>query len=240
MVEWASHAFVLPEDKREPARAARGAGEARAAARRGRRRARPLALPRGRRVHGGRPESCRGDVPRAAHGPRDAPAPRALAGGLFRTTRRPSGVGDARRVTARQLGGEEHGQGIREASRWWSRARRAASGWASRAPSRREGANVMLNGLGEPAAIEAARAGSSSEFGVKALLPRRRHDEARRDRRPGAHGGEGVRRGRHPGEQRRHPARRAGGRVPDREVGRDHRDQPVLGLPRDARGAARA
>ena len=37
----------------------------------------------------------------------------------------------------------------------------------------------------------------------------------------------GLRRRRHPGQQCRHPARRADRGVPDREMGRDHRDQPV-------------
>ena len=43
---------------------------------------------------------------------------------------------------------------------------------------------------------------------------------------------------RHPGEQRRHPARRPDRGVPGREVGRDHRDQPLLGLPHHRRRAA--
>ena len=44
--------------------------------------------------------------------------------------------------------------------------------------------------------------------------------------------------GGHPRQQRRHPARRAARIVSDAEVGRDPRDQPLLGLPHDAAGAA--
>ena len=43
---------------------------------------------------------------------------------------------------------------------------------------------------------------------------------------------------RHPRQQCRHPACRADREVPAREVGRDHRDQPVLRLPHDAPRAA--
>ena len=42
---------------------------------------------------------------------------------------------------------------------------------------------------------------------------------------------------RHPGQQCRHPVRLADRGLPDREVGPDHRHQPVLRLPRDPRGA---
>ena len=42
---------------------------------------------------------------------------------------------------------------------------------------------------------------------------------------------ETLRAARHPGQQRRHPARRADRGVPGREVGRDHRHQPVVRLP---------
>ena len=40
-----------------------------------------------------------------------------------------------------------------------------------------EGANVVLNGFGDPAAIEAARAGIEADFGVRAIHSPGRHDQ---------------------------------------------------------------
>ena len=94
------------------------------------------------------------------------------------------------------------------------------------------GANVMLNGFGDAGrdrtpARRARRVGQG-----RGRLSRRRHVEARGHPRHGRERAEDVRRRRHPGEQCRHPARRAGGAVPRRQLGRHHRHQPVLGLPR--------
>ena len=83
-----------------------------------------------------------------------------------------------------------------------------------------DGANVVINGFGDAKEIEKERAGIEKEFGVKALyspadmtkpaeiaaMIKTRRDD--------------VRLGRHPGQQRRHPARRADRGIPDREVGR--------------------
>ncbi len=51
----------------------------------------------------------------------------------------------------------------------------------------KDGANSMLNGFGDKAAIEKERAGLEKDFGIKALYSRRRHEQAGRDRR---HGGD--------------------------------------------------
>ncbi len=42
-----------------------------------------------------------------------------------------------------------------------------------------EGADLMLNGFGDPGAIETLRAGIAAEFGVRVVLQRRRHVESR-------------------------------------------------------------
>ena len=66
-----------------------------------------------------------------------------------------------------------------------------------------------------------------------------RHDQAGRDRRDDRARREDLRLGRRPGQQCRHPVRLADRGIPDREVGRDHRDQPVVGVPRHPRRGAR-
>ncbi len=66
-------------------------------------------------------------------------------------------------------------------------------------------------------------------------LRRRRHVEARRDRGHGQKGRGRARRRRHSRQQRRHPVRLADRGLPDREVERDPRHQPLLGLPYDPR-----
>ncbi len=67
---------------------------------------------------------------------------------------------------------------------------------------------------------------------------RRRHFVASADPRDGGAGDARAGRGRHPGQQRRHPAHRCRRGIPRGQVGRDHRDQPVVELPRDQGGAA--
>ena len=107
-----------------------------------------------------------------------------------------------------------------------SPARRAASAWASPRRSPREGANIILNGFGDAAEIEKLRAKLAAEHGVKV-----RYDGAdlsQQDAIEAMMGNaiERIRRGRHPGQQRRHPVRRADRRVSGRQMERDHRAQP--------------
>ena len=60
----------------------------------------------------------------------------------------------------------------------------------------------------------------------------RRHDQARRDRRDDRARRKDLRLGRRPRQQCRHPVRVADRGVSDREMGRDHRHQPVVGVSR--------
>ena len=103
----------------------------------------------------------------------------------------------------------------------------------------KDGANVVINGFGAADDIEKERAGIEKEFGVKAIYSPRRHDQARRDRRDDQDRGNAARLLRRAGQQRRHPARRADRGIPDREVGPDHRDQPVVRVPCHPRRGAR-
>ena len=100
------------------------------------------------------------------------------------------------------------------------------------------GANLMLNGFGDAAQIEALRAGLAKEFGVKVAFSGADMSKPAQIREMVEIGDEGTRRGRHPGQQRRHPAHVAGRRVPGRPLGRGDRHQPVIRLPRDQGGAA--
>ena len=103
----------------------------------------------------------------------------------------------------------------------------------------KEGANVMINGFGDKAAIENERAGIEKDFGVKSIY------SAADMTKPAeiaamiktAEKTFGSRR--HPGQQCRHPVRRADRGIPDRQVGRDHRHQSVGGVPRHPRRGAR-
>ena len=101
------------------------------------------------------------------------------------------------------------------------------------------GANVVLNGMGVPADIERERSGIETDFKVARGAFARRHDQARRDRRNGRARREDLRLGRYPRQQCRHPVRVADRGVSDREVGRDHRHQPVVGVSRHPRRGAR-
>ena len=103
------------------------------------------------------------------------------------------------------------------------------------------GATVMLNGFGDAAEIEttapdAGRWTNDVEVAYSAADmcepgSDRRMIAAARDSRFGQR--------RHPRQQRRHPARRADRGIPAREVGRDPRHQPVLGVPPDPSGLRR-
>ena len=90
-----------------------------------------------------------------------------------------------------------------------------------------EGCNVMLNGFGDKAAIESQRVELAKKCGVKVdyngadmTKPAEIADLVAKTK-------AAVRQRRHPGEQRRHPARRADRGLPAGEVGRHHRDQPA-------------
>ena len=88
-----------------------------------------------------------------------------------------------------------------------------------------QGANVMINGFGDAAAIEKERAAIESEFGVKAVYSAA--DMTRPDQIAAmieqAH--HHLRLGGHPDQQRRHPVRLAHRGLPAGEVGPDHRHQ---------------
>ena len=99
----------------------------------------------------------------------------------------------------------------------------------------REGADVVINGFGDKAAIETERSEIEKEFGVKAFyngadMSKGAEIDGDDRRRPGKNGV-----ARHSGQQRRHPARLADRGIPAREMGRDHRHQPLGGVPRDPR-----
>ena len=102
----------------------------------------------------------------------------------------------------------------------------------------KDGANIVVNGLGTEKDNEKAIArgqGARHARGVRS----RQHAAPQPDRRHDRQGRARLRLGRHPRQQCRHPARGAGGGVPDRAMGLHHRHQPDLGLPHDARGGAR-
>ena len=101
------------------------------------------------------------------------------------------------------------------------------------------GANVVINGFGSPEDIEKERAEHRIRFRREGGLFAGRHDQAGRDRRDDRARREELWFGRHPRQQCRHPVRLADRGVPDREMGPDHRDQPVLGLPCHPRRRAR-
>ena len=103
-----------------------------------------------------------------------------------------------------------------------------------------QGANVVINGFGDKAAIEKERSGIEKEFGVKA------HYSAADMTKPAEiadmiHGrGKDLRLGRRAGQQCRHSTCRADREFPDREMGPDHRDQSVLRVPHHAAPRCRA
>ena len=105
--------------------------------------------------------------------------------------------------------------------------------------SPREGANVVINGFGEAAAIEKERAGIEKEFGVKAAYSPADMTKPAEIAAMIKTAEQTLRQRRHPGQQCRHPARRADRGIPGREVGPDHRHQPVVRVPRGARGGSR-
>ena len=89
----------------------------------------------------------------------------------------------------------------------------------------KQGANVTINGFGDKDAIEKERSGIEKEFGVKAIYspadmtkPAEIADMVKTSRID-------IRLARYPGQQCRHPARRADRGISDREMGSDHRHQ---------------
>ena len=105
----------------------------------------------------------------------------------------------------------------------------------------KEGADVVINGFGDAAAIEAERAKIESDFGVKAV-----YDGADMSKPAEIAAMVGRRRKRNSasldilvnnaGIQFVSPIEE----LPAREMGRDPRHQPLLGLPRDPRRRRRA
>ena len=97
------------------------------------------------------------------------------------------------------------------------------------------GADLMLNGFGEAAAIATPARRARDRVRRHRGAQRRRHEPARADREHGGRGRGDARRGRHPGQQCRHPARGADRGVPAGEVGRDPGDQSLGRVPHHAR-----
>jgi len=94
-----------------------------------------------------------------------------------------------------------------------------------------EGANIVLNGFGERVEIERISSDLKNQYKVEISYdaadmtkPAEIAAMLQKAIRP-------VRRGGCPRQQRRHPARGAGRGVSAGQVGRDHRDQPVLVVP---------
>ena len=102
------------------------------------------------------------------------------------------------------------------------------------------GANVVLNGFGDPGEIEAIRADLANGHNVRVLYSGadmadderdRRHDRATPSKR--------IRRRRHPRQQCRHPVCRADRGFPGREMECDPRHQPLQRVSRHAPRGAR-
>jgi 3-hydroxybutyrate dehydrogenase len=100
------------------------------------------------------------------------------------------------------------------------------------------GANLMLNGFGDAAQIEALRAGLAKEFGIKVAFSGADISKPAQIREMVETGDQGAGLGRHPGQQRGHPAHVAGRRVSGRSLGRRDRHQSDIQLPRDQGRAA--
>ncbi len=101
------------------------------------------------------------------------------------------------------------------------------------------GANIVLNGMGAPADIEKERVSHRDRLQGQGGAFARRHDQARRNRRDGRARRKDLRLGRCPRQQCRYPVRVADRGISAREVGGDHRHQPVLGVLRHPRRGAR-
>ena len=97
------------------------------------------------------------------------------------------------------------------------------------------GAAVMLNGFGDVADIEGKRRDLSEANDVDVGYSAADMSKPEAILRHGRGGGRTVRRHRHRGQQRRHPARRADRILPAREVGSDSRHQSFVGFPSHSR-----
>ena len=89
------------------------------------------------------------------------------------------------------------------------------------------GAHVVLNGFGDKALIDKLVAEFRSQYKVKVDYSAADMSKPADVAAMVAQAAREHRRRRHPREQRRHPARGAGRGVSGREVGCDHRDQPL-------------
>ena len=103
-----------------------------------------------------------------------------------------------------------------------------------------EGADVVINGMGDAAAIETERGEIEADFGVKAIYNGADMSKPAEIAAMIADAQREARLARHSRQQRRHPVRLADRGFPDREMGRDPRDQPLLRLPHHPRRGARA
>ena len=93
------------------------------------------------------------------------------------------------------------------------------------------GANVVINGFGAPADIEKERSAIETDYKVKALYSAADMTKPAEIAEMIATRRKDLRLGRHPRQQCRHPVRLADRGIPGREMGRDHRDQFVVGVP---------
>ncbi len=99
-----------------------------------------------------------------------------------------------------------------------------------RAPSPAAGANVVINGFGSPEDIEKERSEDRGRtLSVKAIYSPADMTKPAQIAGMIALGEKDLRLGRCPRQQCRHPVRLADRGIPDREMGPDHRDQPVVG-----------
>ncbi len=95
----------------------------------------------------------------------------------------------------------------------------------------KDGANLVINGFGDKAAIEKERAGLEKDFGIKALYSGADMSKPDEIADMVAMTEKELRLARRAGEQCRHPVRRQYRGFPGGEVGRRDRHQPVRLVP---------
>ena len=91
--------------------------------------------------------------------------------------------------------------------------------------------NIVINGFGDAAEIEALRATLEKAHGVTVRYDGADMTKPDDHRGDDEEGGGRIRRGRYSGQQCRHPACRADRRIPAGEMGRDRRDQSRFEFP---------
>ena len=101
------------------------------------------------------------------------------------------------------------------------------------------GANIVINGMGNADDIEKERTAIETDFGVKAAYSPADMTKPAEIAGMIALGEKHVRLGRCAGQQCRHPVRLPDRGIPAREMGRDHRHQPVVRVSRHPRRGAR-